>query len=228
MKKFSFDIPATLCVAGMMLATQVAALDAPPATAPVTYIRIRKSESFDHMAVSLYRAGPRELIEMTRAADAAHPTGWRSRMWLDFTTHRQYADDSNAPGQCSVIKYTSDGPPPLLDGIGGAFGMAADIATHIPAGAKPSGTETLGIFHTSIFKPDPGTTFWVDETRHLVIKARVTMQGSSTPQTILDLSGLTFDKPDTSLLTPPKNCKRIAGESSANGGHAEAAVSPGN
>ncbi len=206
-----------LSTGALLLCPFVAAQDAVPASAPATYIRIDKSKSFDDMAISLYRDGPREMIEMTRAANAAHPKGWRSRMWLDFTAHRQYAVDSNAPGKCSVIKYTSDGPPPLLDRVVGA--------AEIPTGIKPSGTQTLGSVKTSVFEAGP-EKLWVDQTHHLIIKLVLAMRDGQpkvggTPQTMFDLTGIRFDKPDPALLSPPTHCKQIAGKSNANGGHAE-------
>ncbi|MGA7964733.1 MAG: hypothetical protein WCB49_02345 [Gammaproteobacteria bacterium] len=201
----------------MLLPTHAGAQIVKAAGPPVTYTRIDASNAYDHMAVSLYRDGAREMIELTRAPNAAHPKGWTSRMWFDFKTHRQYVTDSNVPGKCSVIKYTSDGPPGLLDPVAGAASMAAQI----PAGAKPSGTETLNGIRTSIYQAGPGATIWVNRTHHLALKAMVTLKGSKTPQTMLDLTGIKFDKPKPSLLVPPSHCTQIAGESNANGGHAE-------
>lgn len=209
-----------LGVGAVLMSVQAFAQDVKPANAPVTYTLISHSKSYNDMAVSLYRDGTREMIEMLRAPDATHPKGWTSRMWFDFKTHRQYAVDSNSPGKCSVIKYTSDGPPDLLDPVAAAASMAAEI----PAGAKPSRTETLGGVLTSVYQAGPGATIWVDPTHHLALKAMVTMEGSKTPQTMLYLAGITFAKPDPALLTPPAHCTKIAGESNANGGHAEVPV----
>ncbi|MGH8540642.1 MAG: hypothetical protein ACRETW_09070, partial [Stenotrophobium sp.] len=194
------SIPAALfCIGVMTLSTAAIAQDAVPANAPVTYSHTVMSKAFAQMAVSQYRDGSREMIELTRAADAAHPKGWISRMWFDFNAHLQYAVDSNAPGKCSLIKYSSDGPPGLLDPVGGA----ADTAAEIPADAKPSGTETLDGVQTNVYQPGPNAALWVDPVHHLAIKERVTLEGSTTPQTLLDLSGIRFDKPDPALLQPP-------------------------
>ena len=179
-----------------------------------TYSFTRKAASASDMTIAVYRDGPLETIKLSRAS------GWHSQMWLDFAAHKQYADDSGAPGQCSVITYTSDSPPELLDPVPGAFDMAAQI----PADAPATGKEKFGDIDTRIIDTPGGGKVWIDDTRHLVIKLQVVMEGNPKPQTMIDLTGIRFDKPDPALLTPPARCKPIVGSANAHGGHAEVSV----
>ncbi|HWU75581.1 MAG TPA: hypothetical protein VN043_03690 [Rhodanobacter sp.] len=203
-----------LLVRTLLAAITAAALSQPAlagTAGPTTYSLARKAASAGDMSTSIHRDGTRETIKMTRA------NGWHSQTWFDFATHKEYAEDSNAPGQCSVIAYTSDGPPELLDPIPAAFAMAAQI----PANAPRNGKASLGGIQTSVLKMPGGGEFWLDEAHHMVIKANIVMEGNPTPQTMFDLSGIRFDKPDAGMLAPPAHCKPIAGSANAHGGHAE-------
>lgn len=175
-----------------------------------TYQLTRKATSPNAMASAIYRDGSRETIKLSRAS------GWHSQMWFDFAAHKQWANDTNAPGQCSVITYTSDGPPSLLDPVPGAFDMAAQI----PAKAPRSGKEKLGGVETSIIKMPDGGEVWLDNAHHLAMKVKIVVEGNPQPQTLIDLTGIRFDKPDPALLAPPTHCKQLAGSANANGGHA--------
>lgn len=207
-----------LCAA-LLLATGIAQADGSPggttaaSPAATTYTLIHPAATAKDMSVSIYRDGPRETIKLSRA------NGWHSQTWFDFATHKQYGNDSNAPGQCSVIDYTSAGPPEMLDPVPGAFAMAAEI----PANAPALGKEKLGNFDTRVIDVGGGGKIWLDDVHHLVIKARVPfeIQGKMQLTTMVDLTGVSFAKPDPALLTPPTNCKHITGSANANGGHAE-------
>ncbi len=201
--------PCTLiagCVLWMPLQAAAAA-----AVVPTTYSLVRPAISAKDMSVAVYRDGARETIKLARAS------GWHSQLWFDFSVHKQWGSDSNAPGQCSVIAYTSDGPPELLDPVAGAFAMAKEI----PADAPRSGTAMLGDVATSTIAMPGGGTVWLDESRHLAMKVMVVMEGNPQPQTMIDLTGIRFEKPDAALLTPPTGCKQLVGSANANGGHAE-------
>ncbi|MDN5923951.1 MAG: hypothetical protein L0H70_03005 [Xanthomonadales bacterium] len=200
---------------GLICAT--AAADATPGAAhaatpvPTTYTLLRKAVSAHAMDTAIYRDGARETIKLARA------NGWHAQMWFDFTQHKQYGIDSNAPGKCSVIAYTSAGAPELLDPVPGAFSMAAEI----PANAPISGKATLGGIATNVIQmPGHHGTIWIDPARHMVIKMKVVMEGNPEPQTMIDLTGISFDTPDAKLLTPPAHCKLLAGSANAHGGHA--------
>lgn len=194
------------------------ALGAAPAmpAAPATYSLASPALTAKDMSTAIYRDGPRETIKLARAS------GWHSQMWFDFTAHKQWANDSNAPGQCSVIAYTSDNAPELLDPVPGAFAMAAQI----PANAPVIGKEKLGNFDTRVIDAGGGGKIWLDDAHHLVIKARVPfqVQGHTELTTMVDLTHLSFSRPDPALLTPPAHCKAINGSSNANGGHADVPI----
>lgn len=182
--------------------------------APTTYTLTRPAASTDDMNVSIYRDGARETIKMSRA------NGWHMQEWFDFAQHKQYATDSNAPGQCSVIAYTSDGPPELLDPVAGASGMASQIPANVPGAGK----ETLGGIDTRIIALPGGGKAWIDDAHHLAIKVQVVMENNPAPQTMVDLTGIRFDKPDPALLVPPTGCRQLSGSANAHGGHAEVPV----
>jgi hypothetical protein len=181
----------------------------PPAS--TTYSLTRPARNAGDMTAAIYRDGARETIKLSRA------NGWHSQLWFDFAAHKEWASDSNAPGQCSVIAYTSDGPPELLDPVPGAFAMASEV----PADAPRSGSAVLGGVNTHVIKMPGGGTAWLDDTHHLAIKVEAVMESNSDPQTILDLTGIRFDKPDAALLAPPSGCKQLKGSANAHGGHAE-------
>lgn len=203
-----------LLIAGCATLTPLIVCAAPAVVPPTTYSLVSKAPTGNNMAVSIYRDGPREMIKLSRA------NGWHSEQWFDFAAHKQYVEDSNAPGKCSVINYTSDAAPELLDPIPGASSMAAEI----PPNAPSSGKETLGGVETRIIDMGGGSKVWLDDSRHMVIKAMVVMENNPAPQTMLDITGVSFDKPDASLLTPPANCQKISGSSNAHGGHAEESI----
>lgn len=202
-------IPRILAISCAALLAPLALAAAPAASS--TYSLTRPARSASDMTIAIYRDGPRETIKLSRA------NGWHSQMWFDFAVHKQWGNDSNAPGQCSVIDYTSDGPPELLDPVPGAFAMAKEI----PPDAPRSGTATLGGVATSVIDMPGGGKVWIDDTRHLAMKVMVVMEGNPAPQTMLDLTGIRFDKPDAALLTPPTGCKHTKGSANAHGGHAE-------
>lgn len=187
------------------------------AQGPTTYSLVRKGATPDAMSAAIYRDGPREAIHLSRS------NGWHSEEWFDFAAHKQYAEDSNAPGQCSVITYTSDGPPGLLDPISGGFDMYAQITAQMPANT-PSSKEMLGGIETRIVAMSDGSKFWLDDSRHMLLKALVVMQGNPKPQMLFDFTGIRFAKPDQALLMPPAHCTQQKGSSNANGGHAETPI----
>ena len=201
----------TLIVAGCAAMIPLFVCAAPAVAPPTIYSLERKAPSPHDMAVAIYRDGPRETIKLSRAS------GWHSQMWFDFAAHKQYVEDSNAPGKCSAITYTSDAAPELLDPIPGAFALTAEI----PANAPSSGREILGGVETRVIDMGGGSKVWLDDNRHMVLKMMVVMQGNPAPQTMLDLTGIRFDKPDTAKLTPPAHCTQLTGTSNTNGGHAE-------
>jgi hypothetical protein len=184
--------------------------------APTTYSLDKPARSASDMSIAIHRDGARETIKLSRA------NGWHSQMWFDFATHKQYAVDSNAPGQCSVIDYTSDGPPGLLDPVAGASD-GDEMVTEIQAHATGTSKDTLGGIATRVISA-PGAKVWIDDAHHFVMKAEVVMDGSTQPQTLFDFTGISFAKPDPALLTPPAHCKHINGSSNANGGHAEVPI----
>ncbi|MGA7298573.1 MAG: hypothetical protein WBW92_13835 [Rhodanobacteraceae bacterium] len=206
--------PVLFTTAAILLAASTPSLSA-HATAPPPsqqhYSLVRKAKSASGMRSAIYRDGARETIQLSRA------NGWHSQTWFDFAAHKQYAVDSNAEGQCSVINYTSDGPPELLDPVPGAF----DMAKQIPANAPRAGTAILASTKTRIIAMPGGGKIWIDDVRHLVMKLQVVMEGNPKPQTMFDLSGIRFDKSDPAALTPPSHCKAISGSANAHGGHAE-------
>ena len=200
----------------------------PPASAvplPDSYSITIKPTPPDDMSVAVYRDGPREVVRMSRPVSSTRPKAWTSNVWYDFQAHRQYATDSNAPNQCSVIKYTSAIAPPLQDPVV----MSAQMGAQMPPGITPAGNATIDGMNVAVLQtttPDGTIKIWKDTTHNLIIKATLTPPGGAPPQTIIDLTGISFAKPDPALLTPPQNCKMITGESNANGGHAEVPIHP--
>ena len=182
---------------------------------PTTYLLVTKAKTASDMNTAIYRDGSRETVKLSRA------NGWHSQMWFDFSKHKEWATDSNAPGKCSVIAYTSDGPSTWLDPIA----MAVQTAAQIPADVPSAGTAKLGNLETRIIQdPVSGVTIWLDTTHHMVIKEQMTAPGESQPKTMLDLASVRFDKPDPALFTPPSNCTQLTGSANANGGHAEETI----
>jgi len=172
----------------------------------------------DDLSMKIYRDGPRELVVLSRPSSKARAGGWTSHVWYDFQAHRQYADDSNAPKKCGVIVYTSATAPELQDPVVMSAGMSATL----PKELKPVGTERLAGIDTTILEAtQDGNTMrvWKDLQHSLVIKMVMTPKGHPA-QTVLNLTGLTFAKPDPALLIPPQRCQQLAGESTAQGGHA--------
>ncbi|MGH6989588.1 MAG: hypothetical protein ACREE3_06810, partial [Stellaceae bacterium] len=131
-------------------------------------------------------------------------------------------NDTNAPNQCSVIKYTSAVAPPLLDPVAGAAQMTAQMPKDLPVAGKTS-IDGVKVEFLKASGKDGTLKVWRDPVHHLVIRA-VMVLPSKSAQTLIDLSGISFAKPDPALLAPPKNCHAIKGESNANGGHAEVPI----
>lgn len=216
MNRLQTHVRLLVCACAALL-TPLAFAAAP--AGPTTYTIINPPPTGKDMSTNIYRDGAREMFRMSRA------NGWHSEQWFDYAAHKSWVADSNAPGKCSVITYTDDRPSPFLDPVPGAFAMAAQIPANVPS----SGKEKLGQFNTRVLDLGGGAKLWVDDADHLVIKALTPFETDGDKQPTLtvtiDLTHLSFAKPDPALLTPPANCTRIKGSSNAFGGHAEVPVS---
>lgn len=189
---------------------------------PETYSISAPARSAREMSVKVYRDGPREKVEMSRA------NGWKAQFWYDFAAHKEYVLDSSDPAKrCSVQKYASDHAPGLQDPIDAALEMGAQL----PATAKVVGHETVGGLAARVVEVDDPDEHgkmkaWIDEKYGLLLKL-VFMPEKGPAQTTFELGQINFAKPDAALLKPPSGCTVVAGESNANGGHTEVPAQTG-
>jgi hypothetical protein len=171
------------------------------------------------MTVKVNRNGSKELIERTVVPKAGSSNGYHDRVLYDFQAHRLYTVDLESH-VCSTQAYTSPYAPSQLDPIGGAKEMQVQIAANPP---KTMAVETVNGMRANVVESAEGgmrTKLWLDEKLKFVVKASLT-QGSGPANTVFEMRQLSYAPSPAALFTAPTGCTQIAGESNANGGHAE-------
>lgn len=202
-------------VAGAMLAMGA------PAQAPGipdTYSFLASSAMVGSMTLKVNRNGSKELVEMTGTSGSL-----RLRQLYDFQAHKVYSLDLNV-NRCTAQDYVSPYAPMTQDPIGGS----AEVIKG--AGALPVvRTENVNgiaakVVEAALPEGQGKYILWLEQKSGFPVKQALVM-GNQPEKPIFEIRQLSYAPSPASLFTPPAECTRVAGVSSATGGHAETEVS---
>jgi hypothetical protein len=190
------------------------AMQAQPTGLPETYSFLATSNVMGAAALKVNRNGSREVVEVTGASG-----GYHLRQLYDFQAHRVYTIDLNG-NRCTTQEYTSAYAPVQHDPIGGAAEMARQARS-----LQTIGRETVnGIAARLVEAPLDGTKgkyrIWLDEEFGFPVKQTVIL-GSNSKRLLFEMRQLSYAPSPSTLFTPPAECTRVAGVTSATGGSAE-------
>jgi hypothetical protein len=202
-----------------VLGWMLAAILAPAQPLPDTYSVVATGEMGGPLSIKVNRNGSKELIEWRNESGDVH-----LRQLYDFQAHRVYNVDL-VVNRCTIQEYASPFAPMNHDPIGGADEMRKEMAKDPP---KVLRTEAVNGIKTrvadAVFPEGQGKmTFWLDEKYGFAVKQTITMRGK--PERLLyEIRQISYAPSPASLFTPPAECTRVGGVTSATGGHAEAQV----
>jgi hypothetical protein len=173
------------------------------------------------MTITAVRDGSRESLEQF-APPGPNGPGLHVRQVYDFAAHKVYTTDLNAGQACSVQTYTSPSLPAMYDPIAGAEEATAGLAQTKPAKLR---TETVNGIATTVYElanaGEPGKNrLWLADKYNFTVKW-VTVAPDGKEATVMEVKSVSFAKPPADLLVAPQNCRAVAGETNANGGHVE-------
>jgi hypothetical protein len=190
------------------------------------------------LTVQIYRDGQMAMQESSGPPADNFPKGMHTRTFYDLRAGKQYTIDLNNPSSgCGAGNFSGDWGDP--------FAASAQLLADDPDNkkAKLVGTETVSGVSTKVFQTvDPGSKseikYWLDETRHLLMKVQMAPPGGAA-KTMLEIKQVSLTKPAASLLALPAVCRaaaaapappteqeRIAAETGGNGANYANAIMP--
>lgn len=213
-----------LVVVLLLAATLAAPVHAQTTSIPQTYSFLATTSLMSpEMQVKVNRVGSSELVELSIPAKAGESSGMHQRLLYDFGGHRVWATDLTT-NRCTVQEYGSTHAP-MFDPIGSSEEMVAGMASSPP---PVKGREIVNGIATkvveSLLEGGQGTyRMWLDEKRGFLVRLAIGM-GKQAPTTRVEIRQLSYAPSPAALFVPPTGCTRLAGVSTAEGGHAETTI----
>lgn len=210
MKKRTFCVIAS----GLLLVMRA---PAQTPTLPQTYAFTATSNMLGPMTVTVNRNGSKELIEMAGSSGGLH-----LRLLYDFQAHRIYTVDLNA-NRCTTQEYASAYAPVMHDPIGGAEEMVRETK----ALRTVSRENVNGIAARLVEAALPGGQgkyrYWLEDKFGFPVKQTIVM-GNGPERLLFEMRQISYAPSAATLFTAPAECTRVAGVTTATGGHAEMSV----
>lgn len=196
-------------LAGLLVATASAAARAQSTKPPETYSLTETNAFFGPaLTVQVYRDGNMVLLDSSQPAGSTLSIATHTRTLFDLRAGKSYALDLvNVSSPCGVSTFSGDwGDPFTL-----SAGITGDISKRNP---KTLGKDTVAGFPASVVEvPDPDGTgkykIWLDEKFGFVLRMLL-IPNSGSPQTLIEIKQLSFEKPAASLFTVPEPCTQAA------------------
>lgn len=225
-----------LVVAGCLLSITAAA--AQSGQAPEQYSITQINALFGPaLTTQIYRDGAMAMLESSGPPADNFPKGMHTRTFYDLRAGKQYTIDLINPSSgCGTGNFSGDWGDP--------FAMSAELLNDPNSkNAKPLGTETIAgvpakVFATTDPRSKSEIKYWLDESRHLLMKLQMTAPGGA-PKVMLEVKQVSLTKPAASLLTLPATCRaassaptapteqeRIAAETGGNAANYANAIMP--
>ena len=204
----------TLCAvaSGLVLVMQLASAQSP--NLPQTYAFRATSNMAGPTTVTVSRNDSKELIEMAAASGGLH-----LRLLYDFQAHRIYTVDLNA-NLCTTQEYTSAYAPVMHDPIGGAEEMVRETNA-LPTVSRENVNGIAARLVEAALPDGQGKyRFWLDEKFGFPVKQTLAM-GSGPERLLFEIRKISYARSAAALFTAPAECTRVAGVTTATGGHAE-------
>jgi hypothetical protein len=196
------------CAASAVLLTTCApSLRAQTAPAPTVYSLTETNAMFGPVfTVNIYRNGSQALLDSQSPASTTMPKAIHTRALYDLNTHQSLSwdlIDSSIP--CGKSNFSGSWGDPFAD----SDSLLDDLNKENP---KQVGTATVLGFSAKILEatgPDGTVRAWVDVKTGLVLKA-LSIPPSGAPQTIIEVTKVSFAPPPASIFAIPANCAAAA------------------
>jgi hypothetical protein len=189
---------------------------AQPQTQPQTYSFTASSLASGPSTLTVNRNGSKERIEVHTASG-----GVSLRVLYDFQAHRIYTTDLTNK-TCTTQEYSSAYAPQLWDPIGGAAEYAAQIGSLPKVRKEAVNGMPAALVEAQVSQGK--ARYWLEEKYGFPVKLSYAL-GKEPERVMLELRELSYAPSAASLFAAPAGCTQIGGVSTANGGHAEMAVS---
>jgi len=201
--------PYRLALAGLLAATANASTQAQSPDPPATYSLTETNAFFGPaLTVQVYRDGDMVLLDSSQDAGSTLTIATHTRTLFDLRAGKSYALDLvNLSSPCGVSIFSGDwGDPFTL-----SAGITGDISKRNP---KTLGQDKVAGFPANVVEvPDPDGTgkykVWLDQKYGFILKMQL-IPGSGSPQTLIEIKQLSFEKPQASLFTVPQPCAQAA------------------
>jgi hypothetical protein len=196
------------CAASVVLLAACApALQAQTAPAPTTYTLTETNAMFGPvLTVNIYRNGSKAVSDSQSAASAAMPKAIHTRALYDLKTQQSLSwdvADSSIP--CGKSNFSGSWGDPFVDSASLLDGLNKQ-------NPKQVGTETVLGFSAKVLEvssPNGTMRVWVDTKYGLMLKAQSTPPKGA-PQTIIEVTKVSFTAPSASVFAVPANCAAAA------------------
>jgi len=184
---------------------------------PETYSFSAKSEMvWPNSTHKVNRNGSKELVEIKNESGDFHIV-----QLFDFQAHRLYTSDLNAK-TCTAQEYVSPYASVGHDPIGSSEEMRREMAGNPPKILRRESVNGIATKVVEMVIPEAGGkyTFWLDEKFSFPVKQTIALP-KKPEKVMLEIRQLSYASSPASLFVEPSECTRVAGETSATGGHAE-------
>jgi hypothetical protein len=171
--------------------------------------------------ITVVRDGSKEVIDQVMPPMEGRPKEYRGHLVYDFQAHTIYTQVLSDPASpCSVMTYTSATAPAEFDLISGAADLIKELTADDKAPLKQVGAETVNGIPAKVLFSDGAAKgkLWIADNGGFPVKVAV-IGPDGKEETLIEMKHLSLAKPPASAFTPPSGCTKVAGESSATGGH---------
>jgi hypothetical protein len=193
----------------LVLAGLAASVYAQPAGPPAAYTVVQTSAmSGPGVSQTIYRSGPKAVIDLIAPAGGPYPNGLHLRTLYDLQSHKTFSWDLEAtPAQCSGGTFSGDWGDPFAT----ASEVTADLARQQ---AHQTGTDIVAGMTTNRMEAAlPGgagrATAWIEPRSGLVMKMEMT-PANGARQTMLEIARLTISAPPAAVFALPASCAAVA------------------
>ena len=208
-------------ILGLAVAAGVPLAGQTPAPQTYSYTEDPGFPIMGPQVITLVRDGSKEVIDQVMPPMEGRPKAYRGHLVYDFAAHTIYTQVLSDPGSpCSIMTYSSPAAPAEFDIISGAADLVKELTADDKAPLKQVGAETVNGIPAKVFFSDGAAKgkIWMADNGGFPVKVAV-IGPDGKEETLIEMKHLSLAKPPASAFTPPSGCTKVAGESSATGGH---------
>jgi hypothetical protein len=176
-------------------------------TAPPSAYTIQESAGGggNSVTTTVYRDGPKAVLDVTYSAQTAGGRSHRSVSLYDLKEHTSYSwDPASTPPSCSAGTFSGDWGDP--------FAMTAELSAQIDQGKlKVTGAQIIDGILTKIYtggEAQSSMKVWFDQKDGLVMRA-LFGPASGPMQTLVDIKKVSLAAPPAGVFVLPAACAQV-------------------